>query len=226
MKNPFFNKENLCMITNIHRKAFFLLLDEFGQALSGHKRFNDNMKSKFTFSTVCTVSDEAFAIFTLERCWESWVSEMKRTIDPQEILVKPKHTKEKSNKKFGGWDQEGLKRFSTIAKIIGIERTLTRRKELEESYRQMYYDKLNSPVKDDQNTDKDYVTIDNTYVAYNDLGSDEDICEGNMLTLKKQDSEDQENENDDDCVQTDTQDIAYGQDQPLSLKDQGKFGVH
>ena len=224
MMNLFFSKDNLCTITNVHKKSFFLFLDEFGQALIGHKYFNDNMKSKFTFSAVCTVSDEAFAIFTLERCWDSWVSEMKKSINPQEIIVKPKHTKEKSNKKFGGWDPEGLKRFSAIAKTISMERTMSRRKELEETYRQLYYKKMHPSIQDDKHMDNDNGTVENSYVAYNDLGSDEEICDKNILTALNNTSDDQELENDNDCMLTETQDIEYGQNQPLTLKeDQGKF---
>ena len=44
------------------------------------------------------------------------------------------------------------------------------------------------------------------------------------MTALKNTSDDQELENDNDCMLTETQDIEYGQNQPLTLKeDQGKF---
>ena len=225
IKKVFF-KENFCKITEVDKETFFLFLDKFGQALIGHKYFNDNMKSKFNFSKVCTVSDEAFAKFTFERCWATWESEIKRTTNPQEIIVKPKHTKEKSNKKFGGWDQEGLQRFSKIAELITAERKMINRQENEEAYRLRYYEKLHSfgnAVK----TDNDNGTTENSYVAYNDLGSDDDMCvmHGNSNTqdstvrVEKHD-DDQLMVKESDSVYSGSQEIEYGQKQ--QLKEYGK----
>ena len=60
-----FKRENICAITNVEKETLFLVMDEFGQAMVGHKHFNKHMKSKFAFSKVYRVFDEAFGKFTL-----------------------------------------------------------------------------------------------------------------------------------------------------------------
>ena len=83
---------------------------------------------------------------------------------------------------------------------------------------------MHPSIQDDKHMDNDNGTVENSYVAYNDLGSDEEICDKNILTALNNTSDDQELENDNDCMLTETQDIEYGQNQPLTLKeDQGKF---
>ena len=147
---------------------------------------------------------------------------MKKTIDPNEKIVKPRHTKEKSNKKFGGWDQEGLKRYSNIAQLINVERKMTERIDIEEEYRKMYYDKLNGS-EEQQEIENKSATTGSSYVAYNDLGTDEDIAQNNIMMLKNdilQEKTESANEiigNENDCMLTDSQDIAYGQDQDFTL---------
>ena len=222
-----FKQEKLCAITYKDKNVFFLFLDYFGQALIGHKYFNDQMKSKYNFSKVCTVSDEAFGMFTLERCWESWLSEMKRATNPQEIVVKAKHTNEKSNKKFGGWDQQGLLRFSDIAKIIAIARGIPERVKMEDEYREQYYKKFHSR-NDKEYNDPKMTNQESTYVAYNDLGSDDEICQEIVQNDKSLIGVGGKIVNDDlfcnnmEYEERYSQDIEYGQNQDYLLKDEGE----
>ena len=70
------------------------------------------------FSDVAFVSDEAFGIFTFKQCRDSWMSAMNNTETPCTKTVKHKHTANRSNIKYKGWDADGLKEFSAIAKLI------------------------------------------------------------------------------------------------------------
>ena len=222
-----FQQDKICELTNQTKEVFSLFLDSFGQALIGHKYFNDQMKSKYNFSKVCTISDEAFGIFTLERCWDSWISEMKRVTNPQETIIKAKHTNEKSNKKFGGWDEKGLQRFSDIARVITITRDLPERVKMEDEYRDSYYNKFNS-LHEKKDDDTKTLTRESTYIAYNDLGSDDEICKetietenclmgvGGKIVYNEMLSKNM------DYYVSSSQDIEYGQNQDYSLKDEGK----
>ena len=223
-----FKKENICAVTDVGKETLFLFMDVFGQALVGHKKYNQHMKSKFLFSKVCTVSDEAFGKFTLERCWESWLSEMKRSEDPQVITVKAKHTKKKSNKKFGGWNKEGLEHYSKIAEFVGIERTVKERIKQEEEYRKSYFEKLHSNVESDS---EESYKIDNKYVAYNDLGTDDTIYENkdndetNIIGNTNSDEESEREYDDNGCLFSESDNIEYAQITEYGKGGEGKICV-
>ena len=148
-------------------------MDYFGQAIVGHKLFNNQLKCQTLFSDVATVSDEAFAKFTLERCWESWLSGVLQENNPGTMVVKAIHTNEKSNKKFGGWDEEGLKRYSAIAGIVNAQRKLLDRQEYEREYRQHHYNKMYENDINKKKEENGAFMHEKVYTAYNDLGDDE-----------------------------------------------------
>ena len=60
------------------------------------------------FSDVASLSDEAFGTLILKRCRESWMSAMNNTETPGTVTVKYKHTANRSNIKYQGWDAAGL----------------------------------------------------------------------------------------------------------------------
>ena len=74
------------------------------------------------FSDVASVSDEAFGIFTLKRCWDSWMSAINNTETPGIATVKYKYTASRSNTKYQGWYADGLREFTAIAKLIKFQR--------------------------------------------------------------------------------------------------------
>ena len=155
----------------IKENHLFFFWSNFGQSIVGHKKYSIIRQSRDVFSDVASVSDEAFGIFTLKRCWDSWMSAMNNTETPGTATVKYKHTEHRSNIKYRGWDADGLKEFSVIATLIKSQRSQQYRQQIEENYKNHVETKLNrkygiitpTPSK---NTD--------SYVAYNDLPSDED----------------------------------------------------
>ena len=64
------------------------------------------------FSDVASVSKEAFDVFTLKHCWESWILVMTNLALPSTATIKYNHTVRKSNIKNQDSDSEGLEQFS------------------------------------------------------------------------------------------------------------------
>ena len=168
-----FTKDFVCGLQECNKDHLFTFMDYFGQAIVGHKFFSNQMKCQTIFSDVATVSDEAYAKFTLERCWESWLSGVLQEKNPEIMTVKANHTNDKSNKKFGGWDEEGLKRFSAIAAIVNAQRKLVERKGYEKDYMQHNYNKMYKSDLDKIKEEEKATINEKVYTAYNDLGDNE-----------------------------------------------------
>ena len=150
-----------------------MFLDYFGQAIVGHKYFNTELRCKNNFSDSCTVSDEAFGRFTLERCWESWLSGATNKDRPGKCTIKADHTKEKSNKRFGGWEQEGINRFTAIAHLVASDRKLGERQRMEDEYRMSKFDEVYG--KEDNIGENSMNNDILACPAYNDLSEEENI---------------------------------------------------
>ena len=83
------------------------------------------------FSDVASVSDDVFGIFTLKLCWDSWMSVINNTETPGILTVQHKHTTNRSNIKYQGWDAGGLKEFSNVASLIKSQRSEQYRRQME-----------------------------------------------------------------------------------------------
>jgi len=75
-------------------------LKHFGPCIVGKKLYGKIMGQQL-FSDIATISDEAFAYFTIERCWESWESAMSNNEEGKKTTVRPKYSKHKTNKNIG-----------------------------------------------------------------------------------------------------------------------------
>ena len=60
----------------IKAKFLFLFWSNFGQSITGYKKYSKIKQGMHVFSDLALVSDEAFGIFTHKRCWDSWMSAM------------------------------------------------------------------------------------------------------------------------------------------------------
>ena len=76
-------------------KIFFW--SNFGQSITGYKKYSEVKQDTHVFSDVASISDEAFGILTLKRCWYSWMSAMNNTETPGTTTIKYKHTANTSN---------------------------------------------------------------------------------------------------------------------------------
>ena len=121
---------------NDTQKCFDLFWDTFGSKLVKREVW----KYKFLETRDCTISDcisitdEAFAIFTIERNWNIWA----REVDLNE-KVKARsgmYTSPNTNVKYKGWTEEGMDRFENLCKNIHLVRkTSKQRKLMEQIYK-------------------------------------------------------------------------------------------
>ena len=164
-----FSDDDMC---SKQEKRFCLFLDIFGKSIAGASNYNDKEKKKEMFQDSCTASDEAFGIFTIERCWHTW---MKEIVHGKEGVAhrESEYVKKNSNKKYAGWKNNGLKRFSDLASAVLIARKSDQRKNMEESYRQTL---IKNDETDEIKENDDYArsTCGNfeqkhIFVPYNDL---------------------------------------------------------
>ena len=149
----------------------FFFWSNFGQSITGHKKYSIIRQSLHVFSDVASVSDEAFGIFTLKRCWDSWMSAMNNAETPGVATIKNKHTANRSNIKYQGWDADGLKEFSDIASKIKSQRNQLYRQKMEQNYKILVQNKLNRKYNIITGPPVDKPA---SYIAYNDLLSDDD----------------------------------------------------
>ena len=54
----------------IKEKHLFFFQSNFGQSITGYKKYSAIKQGMHVFSDVASVSDEAFGIFTLQQCWD------------------------------------------------------------------------------------------------------------------------------------------------------------
>jgi len=132
-----FNKTKLKSILlseHTMQNEFNTFMDLFGQSLS-HKGFMKENRGKFVFSKIFTPSDEAFLIFTISRCWDTWYDEYVRN---KGVGRKGRYAVKHSNQKHGGFQEEGIITFNNICKDVKKFRDTNKRKGFEEEYMKSY----------------------------------------------------------------------------------------
>ena len=107
----------------------------FGQSITGYKKYSKIKQGMHIFSDVASVSDEAFGNFTLQQCWDTWTSAMNNTETPGAATVQHNHTVNRSNIKYQGWDAAGLKEFSNIASLIKLQHNQQYKQQMEQNYK-------------------------------------------------------------------------------------------
>ena len=200
----YFNKNTLVSImtkpisekNKEHKETFYFFLDYFGKPIAEASKYNDNKKKLVMFQDSCTTSDEAFGVFTLERCWDTWMKEMlhgKEKVKQRES----NYVEKNSNKKFAGWKSSGLKRYSTIAEAVTTSRISDARRSIEEAYR-IQKNSTGDTYFDGQDEISSFKPSQITYVPYNDLP--QSIMENDKNT----DTEDNRNHTISPIIQNDT----------------------
>lgn len=163
-------------------KTFHMFLDYFGQSIAEYSNFKKSERGHKMFQRTCTISDEAYGIFTIERCWNTWWKEMEENkIAPPRTA---NFTNRNSNIKCGGWTKQGLCHFSNIANIVRLSRASDKRKNAEEEYRQKYIELHETEPSENncisnhmKDTDTQNSNEDNNFTPYNDFP----IHQGNTM---------------------------------------------
>ena len=81
----------------IKEKHLIFFWSIFGQSITGYKKYSEMKQGMHVFSDVASVSYEAFDIFTLKQCWDSWMSVMNNTETPGIVTMKYKHIASQPN---------------------------------------------------------------------------------------------------------------------------------
>ena len=162
------NDNNQFKIKDNH---LFFFWSNFGQSITGHKKYSVIRQSKHVFIDLASISDEALGVFTLKQCWDSWMSAMNNTETPGTATVKYKHTVNRSNIKYQGQVSDGLKVFSEIAKLIKEQCGQQYRQLIAENYKKHVDNKINRKYGIITPTPREST---DSYIVYNDLPSDED----------------------------------------------------
>jgi len=172
----YFKKETIAsyaLVSNnlteeVEKNNHFFLFSQFGQSFTGHKYYNKIRQSDKLFSKACTISDEAYGILTIERCWDRWTEIASTTTTDDKEIVSAEFTSANTNKKYKGWSIEGVKRYSEIAFLVEEARELDLRKEIENKY--MQHMKGNN-MQNNMNENNTPVSTDKITptIAYNNL---------------------------------------------------------
>ena len=186
--------------TQSDTKHFFLFLDTFGESIAEFSNFNKKERKNKLFQMSCTPSDEAFGIFTLERCWDTWMKE--EITSKKEAPRSSSYTIKNSNQKYSGWSKVGLKRFSDIANAVMNARDNDDRKNMEEEYRLHYekehltrmgllygHDVENAKYKSPEQGNA-YQVLEDEFIAYNDLPGGSAFSNPNIHEEEMDDTED------------------------------------
>ena len=119
-----------------NQKCFNLFCDTFGSRLVKREvwKYKFLESTDFDLSDCISITDEAFAIFTIERNWNIW----QREVDHQEKIKarSGKYTAPNTNVKYRGWTDEGMDRFERLCKDVHhIRKNSKERKSMEQIYK-------------------------------------------------------------------------------------------
>ena len=119
-----------------NQKCFNLFCDTFGSKLVKQEVWKYIfLEIKDFFMSECiSITDEAFAIFTIERNWNIWqlVRDNKEKIKARS----GKYTAPNTNIKYGVWTVEGMDRFEKLCKDVQLVRKKSKeRKNMEQIYK-------------------------------------------------------------------------------------------
>lgn len=111
--------------------------DNLLPAVVGRKKFKDG-KSMERISKLCTISNEAFVLLSIENSYDAW--KWRWTKDNGGMSTDNEEPRKKytdnpaSSKKYEGWSREGIKRYNKIQDEVKATRKTQARKEIEKEY--------------------------------------------------------------------------------------------
>ena len=100
--------------------------------VAGKKKFKKERTIK-TVSEICTGSDEAFLMVTLENSYKAWKAEFDKD-ENEKIPHKEFTNNPAASHKYGGWSAEGINRYNTYMEEVKREREKQERQDVEKEY--------------------------------------------------------------------------------------------
>ena len=163
------------------QKCFNLFCDTFGSKLVKRDvwKYKFLETKDFGISDCISITDEAFAIFTIERNWIIW----QREVDHKEKIKarSGEYTSPNTNVKYSGWTAEGMDRFEKLCKNVHLIRKKSKeRKTMEQIYKRQkcnyFHDDINTRSTQHQ-TNK--IEIEER-CCWNELGMEENDMDTNI----------------------------------------------
>ena len=118
-----------------NKEAHAVLVEKFCRVVVTERQWKRKLRTAATFGEVCTVSNEAFALVTLENMYDRWVDlnnqmgnhfkQAKQGTKPPTSEVDPRYTEvcikgELKHRK--GWKKEGIERFNALYDKVETDR--------------------------------------------------------------------------------------------------------
>jgi hypothetical protein len=95
------------------KKAWKWLVVDIMPVVIGRKIWSKHAMTRRYFSTVASVSDEAFALLVLENYRSKWISQVQKATDETVEILPTKYTA-----KGKEWDEAGIRRFSQLHQLV------------------------------------------------------------------------------------------------------------
>ena len=140
-------------------EPYFFFLDKILECVAGRRGWKKARTTQLV-SQYCTVSDEAFALLTLENNWEKWEKRQKR--GPGKYT-----SSTQGNKMFEGWSEEGLKRYNQIYQVVKQDRNKKEAKAFEMRFRDLKQE------EDKAHKKRQAMHPKKTFTIMNDLSEEE-----------------------------------------------------
>ena len=114
--------------------AYITFCDYILPAVCGRKS-NEAKFNKSYLSKVASVSDEAFALLSIENAWDRWVFQLDNP--DSDNIPATRYSQEGSQSRaliYSGWKRIGTERFRELQKLVKEDRTTDDRMEFEKLY--------------------------------------------------------------------------------------------
>jgi hypothetical protein len=128
---------------------------------SNEAKFNENYLSK-----VATVSDEAFAVLSIENAWDRWFFQLDKP--DSDNIPATRYSQEGSQSRaliYSGWKKIGTERFRELQKLVKQDRTTDDRMEFEKLYLAKRQERSIKTKKGIRFRDNDHCSIKNDLLA-------------------------------------------------------------
>ena len=95
----------------LNNEAFIYFMEFVLPKIAGAKGWQEEMCSNPLSDTKITPSDEAFALLCCKNMWDKWNADDSTTMSRHN---QGKYTSSGTNRKYGGWSEQGLRRFNEL----------------------------------------------------------------------------------------------------------------
>ena len=154
--------------------AYIAFCEHILPAVCGRKSNESKFNTSY-LSKVASVSDEAFALLSIENAWDRWVFQLDNPDDDN--IPATKYSQEGSQSRaliYSGWKRIGTERFRDLQKLVKEDRRTDDRMEFEKLYLTMRQESSSKNNRGIRFRDTDYAIIENDLLE--DLDGVDGVC--------------------------------------------------